>query len=214
MTAQPFMRSPFTSLLVAVLLLLAYVSPWVYSPVASLSPGAYDLAEWTSLHPAVRASWPPLLTTLLLRLPLACSAILLAFTPVRSAWARASVLALLGLLVLAQLPPVEFFLSDGVRADRNYQQQFALAVLTLVGGGIALILPPRPRRWQAYVVAWLALVGGIAALVGLLRGLALLRAYALPVQMGAGGVIFAILLGGVALLALVSQANGRAADQE
>ena len=34
--------------------------------------GAYDLAEWTSLHPSVRSGNPALLTALLLRVPLAC----------------------------------------------------------------------------------------------------------------------------------------------
>ena len=52
------------------LLLIAYALPWMMTPtIAGLTNGAYDLAEWTSIHPAVRAD-PLLLTPLLLRLPL------------------------------------------------------------------------------------------------------------------------------------------------
>ncbi|MFN8529394.1 MAG: hypothetical protein U0670_12340 [Anaerolineae bacterium] len=53
--------------------LIGYFSAWVVNPGVALTLHAFDLAEWASLHPVVRAE-PMLITTLLLRLPLLCFA--------------------------------------------------------------------------------------------------------------------------------------------
>ena len=136
--------------LVIALMLVFYAFPWVVNPAASLSPNAYDLAEWTSLHPAVRAETPMLLTSLLLRLPLACLALLIAFRARRN-WFSVIVVLLIG---LALLPPLEFIKTLG---DPNYDQQAALAAITLIGGAIGLSgILPRARRW---IAAGIALVG-------------------------------------------------------
>jgi hypothetical protein len=173
------------------LLLLAYALPWVTHPAASLSPGGYDFAEWTSLHPSVRGMSPTLLTTLLLRLPLTCIALIMAFIPGQRLIGGIIVL----LLVVAQLPPLEFFSS--ARGDLNYQQQFTLALITLIGGVVGT------GRWlnrlHRPMIALLALIGAVSAGIGMTQGLALLGAYHLSVQAGIGGGLL-ILLNGVCCL--------------
>jgi len=169
--------------LVIAVMLVFYAFPWVVNPAASLSPNAYDLAEWTSLHPVVRAETPMLLTSLLLRLPLACLALLIAFRARRS-WFSVIVVLLIG---AALMPPLEIIKAMG---DPNYDQQAALAVITLIGGAIGLSgILPRARRW---VAAGIGLVGAVASVIGLLQGYSLMRDFQLPTQIGLGGVALAL----------------------
>ena len=103
-------------------MLLFYLFPWVVNPGVSLSLGGYDLAEWASLHPAVRDATPALFTSLLLRLPLACLALLIAFTAQR----RLLPVLIVLIAALGLLPPPEFIKATN---DPNYRQQvdFSLA---------------------------------------------------------------------------------------
>lgn len=169
------------------LMLGLYTLPWLVNPAASLSPNAYDLAEWASLHPAARVETPMLLTSLLLRLPLVCLALLVTFST-----RRGVVPALLVLLVaIALLPPEIVPLTD----NPNSRQQFLLAVMTLVGGGVGLSeILPRTRHWIAVAVA---LIGAGASLFGLMQSYALMQGFELPTQVGLGGV--AVLIGFVVL---------------
>jgi hypothetical protein len=174
---------------VAALMVISYSLPWLVAPGVSLSANAYDLAEWSSLHPAARAESPPLLTALLLRLPLACIALILAFGAPTQRTGR--ILCGLGALalVVALLPPLEF-----VRAtdDPNYRQQFALAVAALFGSliGLSGIL----RRSHRAVLVLVLAVGAAASLGGLARGNALFNDFEIAVSLGAGGVLLALLL--------------------
>lgn len=194
-------RTSITLILFAgALMLIGYSLPWLQGPGVSLSPNAYDLAEWSSLHPAARAESPALLTALLLRLPLACIALMLAFSAPPDTQGR--LMFGLGALLLAAalLPPLEF-----VRApdDPNYRQQFMLAVVALIGSlvGLSGVL----RRWGR-VIAVLALVTGAAAsAVGLARGYALFTELQIEVTIGTGGVLLTLLF---VLTALVLLAAG------
>lgn len=194
-------RTSITLILFAgALMLIGYSLPWLQGPGVSLSPNAYDLAEWSSLHPAARAESPALLTALLLRLPLACIALMLAFSAPPDTQGR--LIFGLGALLLAAalLPPLEF-----VRApdDLNYRQQFMLAVVALIGSlvGLSGVL----RRWGR-VIAVLALVTGAAAsAVGLARGYALFTELQIEVTIGTGGVLLTLLF---VLTALVLLAAG------
>ncbi len=160
------------------LILALYALPWLINPPASLSPNAYDLAEWTSLHYLVRTETPMLLTPLLLRLPLACVGLLIAFSQ-RRGWLP---MVLVLLIVVALLPPLEFIKQTG---DPNYRQQAALAVITLIGGAVGVSqLWPRARHW---IAAGIALIGAVASLIGLLQGYQLMRGFDLPTQIGLGG---------------------------
>src|SRR5262245_8162468 len=94
--------------LIVILALLAYCAPWLVNNGAALTPNASDLAEWTSLNPATHVSSPPLLPSFLLRLPLVCLALILAFshkTNQSFGWISAAYVLL---TALALLPPLEF----------------------------------------------------------------------------------------------------------
>mgnify|MGYP005836978137 CR=1 FL=1 len=130
--------------------------PWVEHPAAALAPNAFDLAEWTSLHPAVRGGSPPLLLTLLLRAPFALAGVGIALA---APWGW-----LPGLVVaLTLLPPMEFF--RGAWGDPNFRQGFAL---TLATGALVLLALPARRllarvRWALPMLPALL---GIAAIIG------------------------------------------------
>ena len=182
------------------LMIVLYLFPWVVNPAASLSPNAYDLAEWTSLHPVVHAQTPMLLTSLLLRLPLACLALLIGFSTRRGIIPA----LLIGLIAVALLPPLEFIYS---LSDSNYRQQAALAALALIGGGIGLsgILP----RYQHWIAAGVALIGAAASLIGLAQGYDLMRGFELPMQIGLGGVALGISFIITAGMAAINQTGQR-----
>ncbi len=165
------------------LMLVLYLFPWLVNPAASLSPNGYDLAEWTSLHPAVHTQTPMLLTSLFLRLPLVCLALLIAFST-----QRGIIPALLVLLIaVALLPPLEFIHAID---DPNYRQQAALALVTLISGvvGLSMVLP-RYRHWIATTIA---IVGAAASLNGLAQSYDLMRGFQLPSQIGLGGIALGI----------------------
>lgn len=183
------------------LLVVAYALPWMTIPtISGLTVSAYDLAEWASIHPAVRVD-PLLLTPLLLRLPLVCLAIWVACQPL-ARWLR---VVFVGLLAAASLPPLEFFTI--ARSDANYQQQFLLALVALVGGGAMIgicSLRQRVPPMLVNAVAAIALGGGAAAaLVGMLRAHTLFRDFALDVQTGIGSIVFVA----VATFAITSQSS-------
>lgn len=169
--------------LFVVLALIFYSLPWVVTPGVSLTMGAVDLAEWASLHPAVRAASPPLLTSFLLRLPLVVLALVVAFQARIERWLRALVVLV---AAVALLPPLEFFTQ--YQGDPNYRQQFALAALALLGGIIGLI--GQFVRWSSPIIALLALVGAVTGLSGFSQAYTLLSNFHLPVGVGFGMVGF------------------------
>lgn len=168
------------------LALVAYTLPWLVAPSSSLSPGAYDLAEWMSLHPAARYVQPPLLPSLLLRLPLACLGLIIAFAPMGLAgWARGLVVLVLG---MALLPPIEFFTL--YRNDPNYQQQFGLALFVLISGVISL--SRFLSQWRLPLAAGLAGIATAASLIGLKESLTLFQELTHITTTGAGIVLFTL----------------------
>jgi hypothetical protein len=180
----------------AALALLACALPWVSNPGAGLSLNPVDLAEWTSLHPAIQAQSPPLLTTFLLRTPLLVVAALIGLSVGRAArWPAALAIAA---LAVAQLPPFEF-----VRdlESANYRQQALMAALTLAGGWLALFGIQRDRG--GIIGAVVALAGLIAAVFGAAGALGAMRDFGLPAQPGPGLLVYSAALIGVALLPLV-----------
>lgn len=177
--------------LIALVMFGLYLLPWVVNPEASLKPNGYELAEWTSLHPVVRGANPPLVPSLLLRLPLVCIPLMVAF----SARRRSPLAALLVLVVSAGLLPPELLQATG---NPNSSQQGVLALVTLIGGMVGVSgIVPGIKHWVATVAA---LVGAIACAVGLAQGVDLMRGFNLPAQIGLGGVALA---GAFALTAVV-----------
>ncbi|MFW5709553.1 MAG: hypothetical protein ACOCX5_04965 [Chloroflexota bacterium] len=176
----------------SVLCLIAYMLPWVNSPGVSLSMGAYDLAEWASLTPAARAESPQLLTSLLLRLPLACIAIVFALSVAHSLRITAGRwlgVAFVVMIVLLQLPPFAFATTG--RHDPNYQQQFLVAVVTLFGGmlGISGYL----RKWTKWIITGLVITGTATSLIGFLRAHDLMNAYMPAISAGMGAPLLILL---------------------
>jgi hypothetical protein len=173
------------------LALVFYLAPWVISPGISLTLGAYDLAEWTSLHPAVRFVEPFLLATLFLRLPLVLIVGIIGLNsgPRFSGrwWAAATAVLFIS---LALLPPLEFFLD--ARGDINYQQQFALAVGSLVLGAAGLTGWLRPAGNP--LTALLALLAIVITVLGIAQVTTLIRDLSLPSSIGAGPVGFAAVM--------------------
>jgi hypothetical protein len=164
--------------------LILYFVPWVDGGSASLTFGAYDLAEWTSLHPAVRFVEPALVMTLLLRLVPALLVIGLAAWA--SLWRGSGRWWLTGLTVLVAagglLPPFEFIANTG---DPNYRQQFVVALITLIGGLVAWSgLLGRHSRWITLAAAVGAL---ICAAVGLTQALTLFAGFRIDVAASVGG---------------------------
>lgn len=170
------------------LLVAAYLLPWVVSPEVSLSPGGYDLAEWANIHPAAPGETPPLLTTLLLRLPLVCAALALCFALPLTAAGRIIGCVVALLMAGALLPPFEIAEDPG---NWNYRQQAALAAFMLLFGLFAVSGVLQKARWIFSIGS--AGVGAAACLIGLSRALVLFEGFRLPAHAGLGGVLTAIL---------------------
>jgi hypothetical protein len=174
--------------------LLAYSLPWVMNPGIGLTFGAYDLAEWASLHPAVRNSALPFLTSLLLRLPFACLSLIIA-SHVLAGKTRLRLLFLL-LASIALLTPFEFFTQ--YRDDPNYRQQFILALATCL---IGLALSGNYlRRFARSAGVLIAVIGTVASFWGLIQGYSLMRSFDLPTRIGFGGFAFIAVYGAMVYL--------------
>jgi hypothetical protein len=189
--------------LLLVLAIIGYMLPWVKTPAQSLSMGAYDLSEWTSLHPVVRQTLPFLWVTLTLRVPLAIMGILLA--TYFGSTLHYNMIGLLLILVtaIALLPPLEFF--TVYREDPNYQQQFFLALLTIVIGVIITIW--RNRQLQRILPLLLSLLGCLSAAAGLYQAYQLMQGFDIPTSIGYGGLITVISLGITVLLYITKQSS-------
>ena len=125
-------NSYITMFALIVVALCGYALPWIVAPIASMTLNGHDLAEWASLVPSQRATSPPLLAPLLLRLQPVMLSLLLGVhrdrTP-KSGMAMSA--AAICLLAAAQLPPFEFVYDIN---NLNYRQQFSLAALSLIAG--------------------------------------------------------------------------------
>lgn len=186
-----------------VLALITYTLPWVTGKGPALTFGAYDFAEWTSLHPASHAQNPTLLTPLLLRLPLALLTLALAFGAARGASSRRRlILGLLAVVMAAALfPPLEFV--TVAREDPNFRQQALLAGLTLVVGliGVSSVV----GRWGRWIGAALAVMAAVAGMIGLAQGFGLIQGFEVPISISAPGPLFAVVC--VALAFTLSRTN-------
>ena len=141
-------------------LLAGLLLPWLLAPNAPMTLNAYDLAEWASLHPAQRATNPPLLAPLLLRAQLLILCVLVGLVARGKLEKRAAALVIFTLAV-AQLPPIEFVNDIG---NLNYRQQFGLALSSLLLGMAALCW--MDARWRRLFVAGLSLLGALTTLAG------------------------------------------------
>lgn len=186
----------------ALLGVMAYHMVWQTHMVAAFNSNAFDLAEWVSLHPTVRAESPALFTPMLLRLPLILLAgvIVMASSVLQAEKAKWIWRGVALLAVLRLNPPTDFYPWGGGSA--NDQQlgrltAFGLAVvLAMIVGG----------RWLRYV--WkpatiiLLMAGLVTALEGYNRAQKVLDSIQIETGLGGGLVLYVafVLIAGGAIL--------------
>lgn len=192
--------SPHLFWLMLLAAIIVYNFPWIQNPGNSLSLSAFDFAEWTSLHPASYITSPILLSSLLLRfqLVLFTSLVSLNLPAIRFThqwWLHT--LAVI-LLVIAQIPPLEFISQS---SNQNYQQQFFLTLLSLVIGigSFGGWLDP----YRSYFVIILCLFGIVTTAVGLSQGNMLMIEFKINTTLGIGGIVLAIIYGVYAAVSAV-----------
>lgn len=173
--------------------------PWVNPPPGGMKMIAYDLAEWTSLTPSVRQSAPFLWTSLLLRIPFITIGLILTMTIQRFQVPQPTSWAILILMVIALLPPLEFFTI--YRDDINYQQQCMLAITALIAGAYSL-LRDNVSKWKRLILVY-ASVGCTCSFIGLLQANALMNSFRLTISMAYGGALTILMLGLVAWFAAI-----------
>lgn len=171
----------FISIAALCVLLLSAALPWVMNSGAALTLNAIDLAEWTSLYPAVMGEAIPMSTTLLLRLPFVCAAAAIGFGFNRARILRA---LLVIVMTLGLLPPFEFL---GAFDNPNYRQQALIAILTLIIGlmGAAGI----GNGFRPAIVTIGSVLGLFAVLIGVSRGLMFMQELRLSPGIGIGAVL-------------------------
>src|SRR3954470_20248095 len=176
---------PFVFPALLALALIGYFLPWISTSASSLSLGAYDLAEWSSLHPIVRQTVPFLWTTLALRVPLAILGILFATYIGKTFRQRSIAIICMLIAAIALLPPLEFFTT--YRDDPNYRQQFILALTTVVIGILAIF--GQSKTLQTVMLIALSILGVLASAIGLYQAQNLMQGFDLHIAVGLGGVM-------------------------
>jgi len=184
MTAKK-QSSPVIWIIFILFTLIAYTLPWVVGGGVSLTFGAFDLAEWASLHPATRVMSPILLTSFLLRFPLVCLSWIIAFNappyPFKSGdWWFYGLISFV--LLIFSTPPLEFLTTN--RDDINYLQQAGLSFIGLIGCGIGLAGILKPYR--LYIAIAITFMGIIASIWGMILAYSLLLEFQISVSTGIG----------------------------
>lgn len=200
MNNKPLGAERFSSVILGLLLLciLTYHLPWLTASSAALSPGAADLAEWLSLHPAKDA----LTTAFWLRIPFAVLTIIIVLASPRSAY-RWLHIALVICMWVALLPPLEFFTDAAVRSNPNFQQQFGLWVFGVLGASAGFTVPLR-RHNRTLLLVFSAIVL-MAAVWGIWQAYPLMAAFGYEFTLGFGAIG---LVGTVLLLMIATGVNG------
>lgn len=178
-----------SAILFLAIILVANLLPWVVLKSSSLTLGAYDLAEWATLHPVVRANNPTLLVSLLLRLTVPLTIIILAASLTSSYTQRILKAALIILLSISLMPPLEFFRQAS--GDPNLRQQFGIAIGTFfLASGISFVHNNNQRRTISILAAILAIS---CAFWGWSQSYQLIEGFQLTPEIG-GGIIFFLLV--------------------
>lgn len=176
--------------ILCIILAVAYILPWLSSHSTALTLGAFDLSEWTSLHPSVVNSSPALIVPLLLRLiPVLIVLIITVNTipsPKRAVWWITALIMIC--VAIALFPPLEFLTSE--RGNINYRQMFAISGGVLLMGGIGLSgILYRYRIWLTIITAS---VGMICTLFAISQAYQLYADFYLPRTIGIGAILTAL----------------------
>lgn len=182
--------------------LVCYHLPWYAHDTAGFTMHGYDLAEWTSLHPAVRGSSPPMLTSFLLRAPLWALLAGLALAANRLDDPRGRWIVRAGVLLVALrfVPPKDFFTT--ATGDPNYRQMMLLALLSAVSVAAAVLLVRVSDRVQTVLLLVVVIVGLVSSWWGLSRAGQLLHDFEIDVRIGAGFAGYTLFLVALVLVLL------------
>ena len=198
---DPVQKQPLPLLILLTLALLGYVLPWAVTSSAPMTLNAYDLAEWTSLHPAQRHTEPPLLAPLLLRAQL----VILTLTLALAASGRWTTALVVLLLALAQLPPFEYVYDV---ANLNYRQQFGLALFSLSAGLVATRFGQ--RRLMRFLLIVLPILGLVSVYAGVSQAFEVYRQLQSAASVGMGPWLLAVSYVGIAAIGLLAVRRGKA----
>lgn len=164
-----------------ILLPLVFFTPLIQSSAGSLSFTTFDFAEWASLLPAERHASPALLLPFALRLQ-----IVIVFLPAiyfltmrKTRFNQIIIAAIVGIVVLSQLPPLEFLTQPN---DPNYQQQLLITSLFLTASvTIATVLK---YHYAKYLLIGLHGIGAGIFLFALPQAHTYLTQYQIPYSLG------------------------------
>lgn len=175
--------------------LFGFAQPWIVAPSGSMTLNAFDLAEWTSLHPTQRATSPPMLTPLMLRLQLLILSVILGALPTGSS-ARACAAIMILVLTLAQLPPLDIVYDPN---NLNYRQQLYLAAASLTAS--FCLFAVNRRRIALLASIALPIIGIATASYGLAEAAGLYQHFEIGQAPGAGIWILGASYIGIAAIA-------------
>ena len=188
-------KPPLAIWLITCLCVIAYFLPWVHHQSTSLTLGAYDLAEWSGLHPLIRISEPSRLVSLYLRaIPVLLVALISINAPrpiLKSIgwWLSAGFIVV---VAFGLLPPLEYFTNAGARQDPNFQQHFQLALTSLIIGLIGLSGLLKRFRWLLNII--IAVIG-IGIIFEVLDDIIDAMEWSgLAIEVGNGGILMFVLL--------------------
>jgi len=167
--------------------LIGYILPWIVTPTAPLTLGAYDLAEWASLHPSQPYTTPVLIVPLFLRIQLVIITLIIALSAQTNKLQFIAIVAIIPLSI-AQLPPLEFLTiaTDNI----NYQQQFILATISLVIGLTATKF--KPLLYVPFIGLLLVVAGLVSAIVGVQQAQSLYNMSLQENSLGMGIIIMCV----------------------
>ena len=196
-------------MVVLVLCLGAYHLPWTTHNVAAFTNNAFDLAEFMSLHPSVRAESPALYTSLLLRLPvlLIAGMIMLTAAQLNSEKAQWIWRALTFLVILRLNPPTIYYPFGGGSPNDQQLGNMMFGGLVFVGLLLVLTLVWRNRYALAGLNIVLAVMTIVVSVVGYDRSMNVIDALQLDVGIG-GGYVLLIALIVLVIVDVVWETNG------
>jgi hypothetical protein len=105
-------------------------------------------------------------------------------------------------LMITLMPPLEFF--RGAFNDTNYQQQFVLSGITLIGLGAIWFLRRRIGKWQVRIEATIVALSIFAALVGVAMAYNTIQSVGIFPTIGGGVVLFVASLVGYVITVMRS----------
>lgn len=204
-------------MILLVLSLGAYHLPWTVHPTAAFTVNAFDLAEFSTLHPIVQNESPALLTSQLLRMPIIFIGVMMALTATQLQAEKARwIWRAIALLVVLRLnPPVVFYPYGG--GSLNDQQLGNMMLQGLVAVMVVIVIGYWLRSIYPLLMIVLSGATVYVAFEGLDRALNIIELLQLQVDTGGGYYLLLMLMagtGGLSLWLLVDRVRGRSTQQQ